>query len=271
MNEHPYPSTAHLPTGSTPQPALDRRHRHESRLVSGRVAGALYLVIIVFGLFAEVVVRSRLIESGNAAATAANIVESEWLFRMGFAADLIVFLADVALAVILYRLFAPLGRTMSTLAAAFRLTQTAIIGLNLLNMFAALLIVRDATYLDGFEAEQSQALALQLLDMHKYGYILGLTFFGVSTLIIGYLAHLSGLMPKALGVFLVLAGAGYLADSFMFFLVPDYDGSISPAVLAPALVGEVWFCVWLLIKGHKMIAATDVAYARSHRLSRAFA
>jgi Domain of unknown function (DUF4386) len=221
-------------------------------LGSARLAGVLYLVIIAFGIFAEVVVRSRLIEFDDASATAANILDSERLFRVGFAADLVVFLCDVALAVVLYLLFRPVSRTLSMLAAVFRLTQTAIIGLNLLSMFVGLLILTRADYLGEFTQSQSQALALLFLDVHRYGYTLGLTFFGVSTLIIAYLVLRSGCMPKALGVILGLAGAGYIVDSTAFFLVPGYGGGASPVILAPALVGEVWFAVWLLVRGRKL-------------------
>jgi hypothetical protein len=204
-----------------------------------RIAGVLYLVIIAFGLFAEVFVRARLIVPGDAASTAENILASEALFRAGFAADLIVFLADVALAILLYRIFKPVSKSLSMLASAFRLTQTAIIGLNLLNMFTALLILRDA--------EGSPQLALTFLEAHKYGYILGLTFFGVSTGIIGYLAYRSSRFPKSLGLLLGMAGLGYLVDSFSFFLIPGYDGSASAIVLAPALVAELWLALWLLL------------------------
>jgi hypothetical protein len=242
------------PQLGTRRPAASAFGGAGEALVSARLAGTLYLTIVGLGIFAEVAVRSSLIVDGDAAATAANIRDSEWLFRAGFAADLIVFLCDVALAVILFLLFRPVSRTLSLLAAAFRLTQTAIIGLNLLAMFAALLVLEEADYLSAFGAGQTEALAALSLDIHAYGYTLGLTFFAVSTLIIGSLAIRSGVVPKALGVLLLLAGAGYLADSFAFFLVPGYDGSISPILLAPAIVGEVWFAVWLLIKGRRLDA-----------------
>ncbi len=226
-------------------------------LVSARLAGALYLTIVALGIFAEVAVRSSLIVDGDAAATAANIRDSEWLFRAGFAADLVVFLCDVALAVVLFLLFRPVSRTLSLLAAAFRLTQTAVIGLNLLAMFAALVVLEEANYLAAFGAGETEALAALSLDIHAYGYTLGLTFFAVSTLIIGYLAIRSGVVPKALSVLLCLAGAGYLADSFAFFLVPGYDGSISPILLAPAIVGELWFALWLLLRGRRLQALAE--------------
>jgi hypothetical protein len=227
-----------------------------------RIAGALYLVIIALGIFAEVAVRSQIIVSGDAAATAANLRESTTLFRLGFAADTVVFLCDVALAVLLFLLFAPVNRAVSMLAAAFRLTQTAIIGLNLLSMFAALVILREADYLGALTSSQLEALASLFLDLHKYGYTLGLTFFGASTLLVTYLARRSQVVPRVLVGLLGLAGLGYVADSFAFFLVPGYDGSISPVLLAPALVGELWFALWLLLRGQALEAARPVTEGR---------
>ena len=174
------------------------------------------------------------------------------LFRAGLAADIIMFLADVAIAVVLYQLFRPLNRTLAMLAAAFRMTQTAVIGLNLLNMLQALRILDDADYLGSFGTEQTDTLALLHLDAHKYGYILGLAFFGASTIIIGYLALSSRQIPRPLGVLLILAGTGYLVDTFSFFLIPGYDGSASPIVLAPALVAGALFALWLLTRGRRL-------------------
>lgn len=223
-----------------------------SRLATARTAGVLYVIIIACGLFAEIGVRSRLIESGDPAATARNIIDSPMLFRAGLAADIVMFLADVAIAVVLYRLLRPLDRTLAMLAAAFRMTQTAVIGLNLLNMLQAVRILDDADYLGAFDTDEGNTLALLYLDAHQYGYILGLAFFGISTLIIGHLALSSRQLPRPLGVLLVLAGAGYLVDTFSFFLIPGYDGSASPIVLAPALVAEAWFALWLLTRGRRL-------------------
>jgi hypothetical protein len=236
----------------THQPDRADSTPHEPRSNTARTAGVLYLIIIACGLFAELGVRSRLIEAGDPATTAQNIVDSPVLFRAGLAADIVMFIADVALAIVLYQLFKPLGRTLSMLAAAFRITQTAVIGLNLLNMFQAVRIVDDADYLNVFADGHADALALLYLDAHKYGYLLGLAFFGVSTLIISYLALSSRQVPRPLGVLLGLAGAGYLIDTFSFLLIPGYDGSASPIVLAPALIAEVWFALWLLTKGHRL-------------------
>jgi hypothetical protein len=217
--------------------------------VLARAAGVLYLVVITCGIFAEVFVRSRLIVDGDAAATARNILDDQRLFRIGFAADLIMFLGDVALAILLYVLFKPVSALGSMMAAGFRLTQTAIIGINLLFMLTALLVLRNVDYMSGFDGRQVDGLAALFLELHEFGYLLGLTFFGLHAVILGSLVYHSGFAPKPVGILLGLAGAGYLIDSAMFFLISDYDGSISAVVLAPALIAEISFCGSLLIRG----------------------
>lgn len=237
-----HPSRTPAPTDPV---ATDR-----SRLSTARFAGVLYLTIFVSGLFAELAVRSRLIEWGDPIATATNIVESPGLFRAGVAADIVMLVADVAIAVVLFQLLRPLNRTLALFAAAFRLTQAAVLSMNLMSMFQALRLLDDT---DEFGTlGDVEALALLSLDSHRYGYILGLTFFGVATIAIGAIAWSSDRMPTALGGVLVLAGAGYLADMAMFFMIPGYDGAASAVVLAPALIGELWFALWLLTKGRSL-------------------
>lgn len=214
-----------------------------------RIAGGLYLVIIVCGLFSELVVRGTLVVPGDAAATAANILGADTLFRLGVVSDLVMVVADVAIALALYVLFVPVSRTLSATAAAFRLTQAAVLTLNLLHQFAALLVLRHGGALDAFAPEELDALALLLLDVHSYGYLLGLVLFAGNLVVTGYLLYRSGFFPRALGVLAVLAAAGYVTDTLMFLLLPGYTGAVSDLVLAPAFVFELGFCAWLLIKG----------------------
>ncbi len=114
---------------------------------TARIAGVLYLTIILSGIFAQFFVRDSLIEPGDATATATNIVASESLFRVGIAADLIMILCDVALAAIFYVLLKPVDNGLALLAAFFRLVQAAILGMNLLNLFLALQLVDVAEHL----------------------------------------------------------------------------------------------------------------------------
>ena len=230
---------------------LAPRLTEASPVTYARAAGVLYLIIIVFGLFSEVFVRSGLIVPGDAAATASNIAASEFLFRLGFASDLVVFSSDVAVAVLLYVLLRPVGKTLALIAAGFRLTGTAIYGVNLLNHFAAMLVLSGADYLTVFEPGQLDALALLFLNVHKHGYDLGLVFFGLHCLMLGYLLFKSDYFPRVLGVLMVFASLGYLVGSLTLFLFPNYAGAVTPVYVAP-LIGELSLCLWLLIKGVRL-------------------
>jgi len=217
-----------------------------------RVAGMAYLVIIVTGIFAEFFVRSNLIVPGDAAATARNIAASEILFRTGIAGEFLMLLGDVLVAGALYVVFRGFSRNLALLAAFFRLAQAAVLGVNLLNTYVPLLLLADGGYLTAFQPEQLNALVLLALEAHSFGYLIGLVFFGVHCMILGYLVVKSAYVPRILGVLLVIAGVGYLVDSFGRTLLPTYDDHANlflVIVFVPAFVAEVSFCLWLLLKG----------------------
>lgn len=213
-----------------------------------RLAGILYLIIIVFGISSEVFVRSGLIVSGDAAATAANIRAAQGLFRFGFVADVIMILSDVAIAVLFYMLLRPVNKVLALTAAAFRLTQAAVISMNLLNYYGALLALSGPGYAEAMAGGNTEGLALLLLDMHSHGYDLGLVFFGISCLILGHLVVKSDYFPTLIGYAIAVAGIVYLVGSFTRFLAPESLPLIQPAYLIP-LAAELWFALWLLIKG----------------------
>lgn len=213
-----------------------------------RAAGILYLVIIVCALYSEVIVRSGLVVPGDAVATASNISRSDFLFRTGLVFDLVAFLSDVVVAVLLYVLLRPVSQVLSLTAAGFRLTGTAIYGVNLLNHLAPLLLLGGSDYLGVFDPGQVEAIALFFLELHGHGYDLGLVFFGFHCLAVGYLLYRSGFMPKVLGALMVLAGVGYLIGSGTLFLFPDRADAVAFVYVAP-LIGELAFGLWLATRG----------------------
>lgn len=217
---------------------------------TARTAGLLYLIVIVCAGFAEGYVRSGLIVPGDAAATAGSITASEWLYRVGFASDLVAFLCDAAIAVLLYVLLRPVSKTLSLLAASFRLlAHPAIASVNLLNHYAALLLAQEAPHAPGPGVEQMEALALVFTELHGAGYLIGGAFFGVHLLLLGYLVYHAGYLPRLLGVLLALAAAGYLVESFGSFLFPSYEAVYVWVVAVSAAVAELSLALWLAFKG----------------------
>lgn len=216
-----------------------------------RVGGALYLIIIVTALFAEAFVRGRLMVSGNAAATADNIVNAPTLFRLGLAADMLNCVLDVAVAMILYVLLKPVNRNLALLAAFLRIVADAILGLTGIFQLAAVVLLGGASYLRAFDPQQLRSLAYLSLQLHGEGYGISLIFFGVGCGILGYLIYRSGYLPRSIGVMLVVAGVGYLFNSFTGIIAPPLAASAFPWTLLPGFVSELALCLWLLIRGIK--------------------
>ncbi len=214
-----------------------------------RIGGVLYLIIIVVGIFDEAFVRNRIIVSGDATTTAANIRSLESLWRFGIAAEFFLLICAVALTLIFFVLLRPVSRDLALLAVFFNLVSLAVEAAVQLYLVGALFPLGKAEYLRAFEPEQLYALASLSVKSHSYGFGVALIFFGCVCLILGYLIFRSGFLPKALGVLMQIAGLSYLTNSFALILAPTFANRIFPAVLVPAFVGEASLCLWLLVKG----------------------
>jgi len=212
-----------------------------------RIAGLLYLIVIVSGIFAELLVRSRVVVSGDAVATAQNILAHEQLFRWGFAIELIAGLCVVPLIVLLYEIFKVVNRPVALLAVFFSLVGSAIAGAALLGHFAPLILLQRGHAL-GVSPELLQAQTYMALELQGIGYAIALAYFGGTMLARGYLIVRSRFFPRIIGVLLAIQGVAYLANSFADFLAP----AIAPTVfrfLMIAALGEISLCLWLLVMG----------------------
>ncbi len=227
---------------------MAQRELADRTLTLAKVAGILYLILIACGLSSELLVRAVLIVPGDAAATAANILASPLLFRLGFVGDTIMLLCDVSLAILFYQLFWPAGKTLALLATAFRLLQASVLAVGLLNYQAPLLLLAGDGYPMLFGGAQQPALAAHHLALHSYGYDLGLIFFAISSLCLGYLLATSSYLPRWLGVGLMLSGVVYLTGSMTRFVIPDYYPALQPLYLLP-LLAELAVALWLSIRG----------------------
>jgi len=221
-------------------------------------AGIGYLIIFVLAIFGNFVVIEGLVESGDAAATAANIVESEGLFRVGLVAFTVVFVVDVVIAWALYVLFRNPSRELSLLTAWFRLTYTVLLGVGLVFFFVALQLLSGAGYLGAFESGQVDAGVLLAIDAFDYAWLIGLVCFGAHLILLGYLVARSEAAPGILGYLLMVAGAAYIADTLAGTLMSDYadvENLFLAIVAVPSVIGELWFTLWLLLRGGKTGAA----------------
>jgi hypothetical protein len=215
-----------------------------------RVAGLLYVIVIVAGFFAELYVRGTLVVQGDAAATAHNILASPTLFRLGLMADAVGLIGYVWITLILYELLKPVNPSLSLLAALFSMVGNVTFAANLLNHIAPLLILRGTPYLNSFSADQLQTLALFFLKLHDYSYIITMIFFGIYVLLLGLLVLGSRFLVRPLGFLLVIGGAGDIVNSVVILVAPDIvpDDVLSYLRVAGA-VAELSLCLWLLLFG----------------------
>jgi Domain of unknown function (DUF4386) len=211
-----------------------------------RIAGVLFLISMVGGFFGEFYAPSRLIVSGDAAATAKNIIASNTLFRVGFASYLFEAVCDIALSLVMYVLLRPVQKHLALLAAFFGLVSTAVFAVAELFYFGPSLILGGADYLKSFSPDQLNTLALLSLKMYVLGGGIFMAFYGLATGLRGYLIYRSGYLPKALGVLMVLAGLGFITNNFVLVLSPAYASDL---LLLPMFLAGVSLTVWMLVKG----------------------
>ncbi len=214
-----------------------------------RLAGVLYLAIIVLGVFGEAFVRGSIVVSGDAGATAKAIAAADALWRAGIAGDLMMHVLDLPVLIVLYVLLRPVDHGLALLATGLNLIQTAVLVANKSNLMLPILLHDSAAASAAFSSQQVDALSYVAIQAHGHGFGVGLVFFGFACLCRGYLIYKSGFLPKILGVLMYLAGASYLVNSFALLLAPDLASALFPAILLPAFVGELSFALWLIFRG----------------------
>lgn len=222
-----------------------------SPMAYAKFAGLLYLVIAISGGFSIGYVPSVVMAAGDAAATASNLMENQGLFRLGIAADIVVFLLEIVLTVILYKLLKPVNQTLSLIAAFARMSMAVVMGLNLLNYFIPLHLLSGSEYLNAFEPTQLQALAMVFLEAHQSAIHIWGLFFGLHLVVLGYLVIKSGYFPKLLGLLMLVGSFGYTLESLAAFSFPGIEAvsMLVTILLVIVVVGELGFTFWLLIKG----------------------
>jgi len=214
-----------------------------------RVGGALYLGIIVLGAFAEGFVENKVVVSGDAAMTAANILASPGLWRLGVAADLIVVLLAVPLLWIEYLLLRPVSKQLALLAVLLNLVSLSVESISKLFLLSVMPTLESAEFLKAFDAHQTQILADLSLRSHDVAFNIALIFFGFTCLVNGYMIFWSGYLPKFVGILMQIAGLSYLVACFAALFATSFADLITPAILLPPLIGESSFCLWLLVRG----------------------
>jgi hypothetical protein len=219
----------------------------ESQRKAARIAGLLYLIVVLTGIFALAYVPSKLIDWDNATETFANITASETLFRLSIVAGVICYTAFLILPFVLYRLLNHVSRPHAIVMVILSAVSVPISLYNLVHKVNVLTLIHSEKVV---EIDRLPAQVLLSLNYYDNGIQIVSIFWGLWLLPFGYLVFKSGFLPRILGIFLMVGCFGYLMNFTGGFLIRNYsDLGIARFVSLPASIGEIGICLWLLVIG----------------------
>ena len=225
---------------------------------SGRIAGLWYLFIILIGPLRLIYIPNRLFVSDSAAATVTNIATHEWLFRVGMLSELVGAVGLIYLTLSFYKMFVEVNRGLAVQVVIFGGVMPALLYfVNVATDAGALMVVRGGSFLSVVEKPQRDALVMLLLRMHDHEFDATLLLAGLWLFPLGTLVYRSRLLPRFLGVWLIIAGCAWSVLSFLAYLLPQYQGKAFD-VLQPVFFGEIALMLWLVVKGSRPLEATAV-------------
>jgi hypothetical protein len=214
---------------------------------TARMAGFFYLLYFVTHIMSDVG-RDSVIVLGDATATASHIMAHEGLFTITAVGDLLAAALFFWAAWALYVLLKPVNKNLALLFMLFNLAGVAIQCMSALNLFVALLLMNGPDYLNVFQADQLQALAMFFLDLREKGFMIAQLFYGAWLFPLGYLVFKSGFLPRILGIVLMIHCAFWLMTFLQSFLFPGFE-VITYLSYPLGFIAEVGLTLWLLIMG----------------------
>jgi Domain of unknown function (DUF4386) len=219
---------------------------------TARLAGLIYLILIISGILNLMYLPSKLIVWESAAKTIENITQSEQLFKLNIVSGIICFGCFLILPLVLYKLLNHVNKTQAMLMVVFAIVSVPISFVSMLHHFSVITLLGNDTFLKGLDQVQLETEVMLHLRYFYDGVQLAQIFWGLWLFPFGYLVYKSGFIPKFFGVFLMMGCFGYLIEFFGSFLFPNFSGSIIETIVGiPSSVGEIGICLWLLIMGVK--------------------
>lgn len=219
---------------------------------TARLAGLLYFMVVILGIYSLLYVPSQLIVWDNPAETAKAIKSSELLFRSEILAGLLCYIFFLLLPFVLYQLFKTTHKTMAVLMVVLAVTSVPISFANMIHKLDILSLLHSSSAMSAFSPEQIAAQVMLSLESYFHGNLVAQAFWGLWLFPFGYLVYKSGFLPKVLGYILMIGSIGYFLDFAGRILLPNYrDFGIADYITIPASIGEIGACLWLMIMGIK--------------------
>jgi hypothetical protein len=223
----------------------------DSTKKKARIAGFLYLLLVIAAPFRLLYIPNTLFVSGDATATARNILAHETLFRLGIVSDLFCGVVLIFLVLAFYRLFSEVDRNLAVLVIIVGGVMPATIDFfNVWNDAAALSLVHGAGYLSVFSKNQLDALAMLFIHLHGQELVAAEVLWGLWLFPLALLVIRSGFLPRFIGIWLIINGFAYFILSITGEFFSQYEATVANFAF-PAQLGEIALVSWLLIVGAK--------------------
>jgi len=214
---------------------------------TARIAGVFFLLMVVFGLFAEIFFRLKLMASNDMSVTADNILSNSFLYRIGITSDIFMALSYLFTALALFKLLSSVDKSMAGTMVVFAAAGSVLLMFNVLNEIAPLYILSENDYLSTFDPIQRQSLAMLFYNLYQHGYMIGQIFFALWVLPLGVLIYKSGFVPKVLGILFIIETILGLLAVTVHFLLPN--ATLESIMMMPMMIAEFSFMFYLLIRG----------------------
>lgn len=225
---------------------------------TARLAGLLYLLVVITGVFTIMYVPGKLFVPGDAGVVANHILAHQSLFRADIVVGLLSDLFFIATVLVLYRLLKGTGPQLAALMVLLVLLAEPLAFASIANQMATLTFLRGADFLAVFDKPQRDALAMLFIHLNRQVDLVCQIFWGLWLLPLGMLVYRSGFLPRLLGVWLFINGLAYVILSATRLLLPEHL-KMASTIAMPILLGEVAFTLWLLIAGVRVPPTSDVA------------
>lgn len=212
-----------------------------------KIAGVFFLLMVIFGLFSEILVRQRLIVVTDAVVTASNILSHPLLYRLAIVSDILMAMFYLFTSFALYYLLESVNKKLASVMVVFTLAGSVMLMINVLNLTVPIYLLEAKSYLDVISLSQRQAFSLFYIELFNHGYMIGQVFFALWVLPLGLLILRSKFIPKVFGIFFIIESACYLLSVLVHFIIP---GTMFENLLhIPGMIAEFSFLFWLLISG----------------------
>jgi hypothetical protein len=206
---------------------------------TARIAGFLYLLLIPLGVMGILYIPTNIIVVNDIGATIENLIKDEMCVRVAITSAFLVQLVNIFVVLFLYKLLKNVSKPLAVFMVISILLAIPIAFVNELNYFAVLHLLPNAS--------ENQNLISLFLNLHESGIFIAQIFWGIWLFPMGMLVYKSGFLPKTIGVLLMIGCFGYMIDSFVYFIIPNFDITFSEFTF----IGEVALPLWLIFKGVK--------------------